>query len=1850
MSDLLRRWLREEIGVTSPTDNFEQDFASGFVFGEIFHKCNLQPDFHLFVDRTHPDAMINNFTRLQPSVTKLGLPFDSKLANQIMTEEKGVASKFLYQLKTVLDSLRKDMYDSKNTGNFARTLTVATVPTTIAVESQRTKSQKAVYDAKMHKQFEENMRLHAQHPNKMYETMHLARFGDEQQAYEERMSHDEVMDYTMTMERRDSYRRERLDLMRAQRRERAEEEENLMGTHRASMTHMRTLEKKELRIELALNEKKERRRRARMDASANDALDGIDSFEKNLKRLGCDEGGQDFTGGELPPVGATPLEHLQRIKQQLPAPVHLAGEGLEYLGRLKAKKLDDVAARKERERRRRKVLLEQHRNAQEGEQKRREEALLATLSRQSKEEQRVAHRLWQLRQEKEVMRENRAHREDQYRTRREKDYEEALEREAELSASLKAQFQAQAALETQRWREAEAAHQQAKKEKRHQMVSEVSRELISLALRCAEYRESTEQLVPRKEYREWVSLFVKGIPLDPSLLVETEPAPEPDEAARALNQATLEDYLHCQGEWETKEPIGFNEKEGAIVDEMLKLTISDPEPPVLPDLSFPVKLAVLGRPFSGKTSTAKALAEAHDLALFDPELVVAAAVEAAAAADAPQPPPEEGSAPAEAEAEARPRSPAQEAQLMLGRRAQEALAAGQEVPDDVVVSLIIAAITKLSEDASADPSAPGEEKPAAKGGKDAKGAKDAKAGKDKPKTPPAAKGAKGAKGGKDAAKGAEPGREPGLPAELTGPRGFVLDGFPRTEAQAALLEKALTGLDLEYRAAIKARASVICPPPKDPTDDLPLVSGLDKVVMLEVTGEEVELKRALGRRVDPEDGHIYHMEFDPPPANNAGLLERLEENLGPYNDAALAQVRLETAAQEAPPLEAWLQRFDNLLAPVPAEGPPADVFALAKEVADEVLAAKQKALETKLAAAAAATAAEQCAAARDASFAAKAAAEGAAAALLGWKKAEVEAAEQLKGDEDAVAKQLLAKKTSEEVAVCLMKAKEAMQEAEEAAQSAAEQDAAAQAALALAREKATATDAAVEAKASAEFAAEQAKVSREAAAAACAAAKAASEEAVGIMNAAEKTSTMSQEELFPPPPEETPEAPAPVEPPAELPLEVPPFVPLTHDLATILYGQWALVEECYLKGLKSSFFNLREERRTALGHFAEVKQNFLEYLRRPDAKQQMLTTFQVEYNAVDLDMRRLPEAKGEMLLRAEELRDALWDVCDTKRDENQAELERIMGDSWVTDRSVLLVKHFTALVQLEADGFAATHGLANDYFRAKCNYQIHPRNMDPSAFGGAKLEDLGDWGKPMKFEERPGTPPEGGDAAADAKGKGGKVGKADKADKAKKPTTPPATKEGAGDLPPWLLPVQEAAPNLGKALKKALALIPLPTETEESAPADAKAPAKGAKEVEVSEEERELDRGAKVAALALKESGVLASDSLRFEQRLQRLASRAVVYLSELAEAADTTKGRLEEWMTTRYQAECSAVAAVVTVIREAAHAEVELNHDLTFEGEDLLEDISTLTAEPFVPPPPPPAPEEEPAVGVLTCHQLQLVAQHFQAVAPHGLMTVEECAALLARVGMEDGGRAPPPPARVPQGARPARQRLRGVARAAHHAGGRRLPPRAHCQAAAAGRGAQGTGGGGRRRRRTAVAGRVPRGQGLVPAQLPLRVQPVRGAQAVAVHGPGGAQRGDRRPAFGLHDATAAPLHGGDAGGRHEQGLPCGGARGRAPTRGCGDLGAAREGGVPVRPRYAPLRGPCGRPHRDTVIQVYWSRCRGAGGAHTEGERGGGEGEAPGIHVSYAAGSWCVSGGRRGSGTGMPRRAEGHRDSAPQP
>jgi adenylate kinase len=85
--------------------------------------------------------------------------------------------------------------------------------------------------------------------------------------------------------------------------------------------------------------------------------------------------------------------------------------------------------------------------------------------------------------------------------------------------------------------------------------------------------------------------------------------------------------------------------------------------------------------------------------------------------------------------------------------------------------------------------------------------------------------------------------------------GFLLDGFPRTVVQAQTLDQMLGRMGRK----------------------------LHHVLLLEVA-DAILLERITGRRSDPQTGRVYHVKFDPPPAEVAGCLiqrsDDTEEVLG----------------------------------------------------------------------------------------------------------------------------------------------------------------------------------------------------------------------------------------------------------------------------------------------------------------------------------------------------------------------------------------------------------------------------------------------------------------------------------------------------------------------------------------------------------------------------------------------------------------------------------------------------------------------------------------------------------------------------------------------------------------------------------------------------------------------------------------------------------------------------------------------------------------------------------------------------------------------------------------------------------
>ena len=122
--------------------------------------------------------------------------------------------------------------------------------------------------------------------------------------------------------------------------------------------------------------------------------------------------------------------------------------------------------------------------------------------------------------------------------------------------------------------------------------------------------------------------------------------------------------------------------------------------------------------------------------------------------------------------------------------------------------------------------------------------------------------------------------------------GFVLDGFPRTVAQAEALEQGLADRGRELTAAL----------------------------LIDVPDDEV-IKRLSGRRICSKNQHVYHVEFNPP--KNEGVCDMDGSKLIQRDDDKPETVkkRLEVYHEQTEPLIKWyedkglLRRFDGTRSP-----------------------------------------------------------------------------------------------------------------------------------------------------------------------------------------------------------------------------------------------------------------------------------------------------------------------------------------------------------------------------------------------------------------------------------------------------------------------------------------------------------------------------------------------------------------------------------------------------------------------------------------------------------------------------------------------------------------------------------------------------------------------------------------------------------------------------------------------------------------------------------------------------------------------------------------------------------------------
>ena len=77
MAKLLTDWLNNDVRLSERVENLDLDFTDGYLLGELLMRFNQNDNFDAFLHKDNPDARINNFCLLEPTMRQIGVVFNS---------------------------------------------------------------------------------------------------------------------------------------------------------------------------------------------------------------------------------------------------------------------------------------------------------------------------------------------------------------------------------------------------------------------------------------------------------------------------------------------------------------------------------------------------------------------------------------------------------------------------------------------------------------------------------------------------------------------------------------------------------------------------------------------------------------------------------------------------------------------------------------------------------------------------------------------------------------------------------------------------------------------------------------------------------------------------------------------------------------------------------------------------------------------------------------------------------------------------------------------------------------------------------------------------------------------------------------------------------------------------------------------------------------------------------------------------------------------------------------------------------------------------------------------------------------------------------------------------------------------------------------------------------------------------------------------------------------------------------------------------------------------------------------------------------------------------------------------
>ncbi|CAD8115667.1 unnamed protein product [Paramecium sonneborni] len=508
--------------------------------------------------------------------------------------------------------------------------------------------------------------------------------------------------------------------------------------------------------------------------------------------------------------------------------------------------------RKERDKRRRKMIVDQEK--QTDELQRREYSVVEKLKQQSKQEKEIMYEIWRAFQCRQVICENRILRDENYKNKQELNVINQKFKEEEMLRALQQEFSEEVELQQKRQLEINVEYKLHTRQQNYQKCRKLVEILFEIEEQVYEHLQNHDSNQINEQFtRENNHLFEYGMDLIPYKRFSTYDPIKEMKKQETLNykqkiflaQMEMQDYLQGTGAWniyQAQNNYTFGNLVRYLIESQFEITNTEHQELNIPYVPF--RGSLIGFSFSGKKTLSELLSKKYGITLLCVDVIINELLQYISKY-------QEGQEHSQVW---------DQQQIELGQSISNYLFQGENIPDELYIKAIVQKI-KRSFSIQTFEEIYEEQK------------------------------VKSQNHNQRPIKNIDDFNDDGINWEdfhrnnmiNNKPycKGWLLVGFPQTYDQAKLLEKYLTNIQPQdeptpLEARLQEAAKIVKPNEYRIVPRTKQESGVGICVYLEMPSNEMCLRRAIGRRYDNHNHSLYHLDTNPPPVDNAPLIERIK--------------------------------------------------------------------------------------------------------------------------------------------------------------------------------------------------------------------------------------------------------------------------------------------------------------------------------------------------------------------------------------------------------------------------------------------------------------------------------------------------------------------------------------------------------------------------------------------------------------------------------------------------------------------------------------------------------------------------------------------------------------------------------------------------------------------------------------------------------------------------------------------------------------------------------------------------------------------------------------------------------------